>query len=436
MTAEQPPWEFQEPASGPIDGPGPPPEHIRRELDKRSAYWCQAALDLSRKEIGRSGEDWVREQVYLSRGMLADSVMAGGDLDRMQEAITEDLIRLVRRFNEGQMKKPLLKNHPNPTALQYYYSEEAARQAMQSEREHIEWILRGSPRMKDTVPCPKTEDNMTRVPEVAFRRGLHRLRSRSLVRYMQDWVRSMPTVTWDALREGKTYAIEERRWRTITVVRTTPKRAQALALVDDRQDATRLYRPSYKHCTFYQLDDELVSMLGVLPDDIVREAVRRGLDIPVPVRCEHPELFVTGADRLTQGGRHPGQGYWMEGEWRWGCPEGGPHEETTIDRLRSALNDSLVGEPCTRKKVLEWIDAAQQRIEQLSCAYLRAEVESDDFRKEFDRVIGTFLRDIDFFAWMLPLVSEGGPFYQATPEDESSDGTAEAVNAEQEKACA
>jgi len=274
------------------------------------------------------------------------------------------------------------------------------------------------------------------VPQIAFEKGFHLMTSRQMVQAMQEWLQSMPTVPWAELQEGETYVYLRgtNNYECFTVVRTTPTRAKVIAQDLNRDGAeTELFKGNYDFRTFWQLDEGLKSMLYIQHEAIVRAAHDQilqqraddpiNLALPLEVRCEYPELYVQVPERFNKGGGHHAEKVFQTSEWDW-CRNLSPaREATALDRLKSCLTgrDWPRSGRCTPAKVQQWIDEANRRAGQLTCVMIRGSVEarpgdSLNARQSFDRLLLNFCGDIDFYEWLMPLVSEGGPFYYEVPQ--------------------
>lgn len=267
------------------------------------------------------------------------------------------------------------------------------------------------------------------IPQIAFEKGFHLMTAYQMVHAMQEWLQSMPSVPWAELQVGETYVYMRgtSNYECFTVERVTPTRAKVVAKDLNRDGAeTELFKGSYDYRTFWQLDEGLKSMLFIRHDAIVRAAFDTGEDLPLEVRCEYPELYVQVPEMFNKGGGHPAEYVFNTDKWSWCQNLSLPRDATALDRLKDALTRRVRGGPCTPEMVQAWIDEAHRRAGQVSCTYIRGSVaakqgDSWNARESYDRLLLDFCGDVDFYHWLLPLVSEGGPFYYEAPQSCAED---------------
>lgn len=261
------------------------------------------------------------------------------------------------------------------------------------------------------------------VPDVVFDRGFHMMTEYDYCGAVKKWLASMPVRSWAELEVGGTYMHKDYRgnYMAFSVVRITPSRAKTTVREWGDDYDTDFLKGSYQHVEFIHIDDSLISMLGVTHEMIVEEAVNRGLPVPPEVRCAYPGFFVEVPERFTKAGGHPVVEV-------FGLPKGNKYYDgpaTSADRLREVLQTCIFrGGPCTPEKVNGWIERAHQAISKVTCYYIRLNEEDEIAqqlqRGDMDKLVSEFLVDIDFYRWLLPLVSEGGVFHIPQVENDQA----------------
>ncbi len=98
---------------------------------------------------------------------------------------------------------------------------------------------------------------MSTVPEVAFRKGFHRMVANDMARECRAMLDACPTCEFEGLEAGKSYCYKPSYGTPAFVVvgQTTPKRRQAIASVN-QGEPRRIYKGDY-YGSFIELDADL-----------------------------------------------------------------------------------------------------------------------------------------------------------------------------------
>jgi hypothetical protein len=191
------------------------------------------------------------------------------------------------------------------------------------------------------------------------------------------------------------------------------KQADVVFWAQDRTAfaSERIFAGSYDR--LFLLDELLTARLGVTQQMVVEAALLRDLSVPVKVRIEHPQLFVTIPARFGK----------LEGA-RAKVIDGllltrDSLTTSAIERVKNALSpDWFRGAgPCTVAKVQAWIEESHRTIQRMSCDRTRAATVSPTCVQDWDRLIADQTDNIEFYRWLEPLVAPGGVFFN--PEEES-----------------
>ena len=119
------------------------------------------------------------------------------------------------------------------------------------------------------------------IPEIAFRKGFHRMVEQDMGRECRAMLNVPPTCTFEELEAGKSYCFKPSYGNhpmLVEIEQTTPKRRQAVARVN-HGEPRRIYRGDY-YGNFIELNADLSALTGVTHEMIVTAAVRAGMDIP------------------------------------------------------------------------------------------------------------------------------------------------------------
>lgn len=251
----------------------------------------------------------------------------------------------------------------------------------------------------------------------AVRRGFHELIAAEMGQRVREMINARPAAAFADLAAGAVYLYGVRssdgdpRWshdhcvQVFRVVRTTAGGKQAVVrywhdgLFGDKDD--RAYAGNYRNpCV--ELDDVLVRLLGVGHRAVVEAAVSRGLVVPPIVRCEYPELFVEIPERFAL----------KESPTR--------QAEDAASRVRNALAERRRGYPSralVARDVDRWVRDVRERLRLfLDGATCTAGGKSDLAEKWYAEAEQDFHAQVDFCAWLRPLVASGGVFYVGEPE--------------------
>lgn len=226
-------------------------------------------------------------------------------------------------------------------------------------------------------------ENPKRVPESALRDKAHQMEPNDFSRHMQGRLDRRPVAAFKDMKAGKVYYDKERR-NVLRVQRVTPTGRQAeIEFVGGTMGRTKVHKGSDgDRVKFVELDEDLLSYLGITHEDIVREAVNRGLEIPPRVRRHYPLLFVTLPERFAE--RKLGD------DLRRICHRFQPPGPDDIDR---------------------WIEAAHEQLAGLFHERVKRLALNADMHQDFDRWVGQQKDDIDYYRWLRSLVAEGGVFH-------------------------
>ena len=139
------------------------------------------------------------------------------------------------------------------------------------------------------------------IPEVAFRKGFHRMVANDMARECRAMLDACPTCEFEGLEAGKSYCYKPSYGTPALVVvgQTTPKRRQAVASVN-QGEPRRIYKGDY-YGSFIELDADLRALTGITHEMIVAAAVAAGMEVPPEVRRQYPGLFVEIPERFANG---------------------------------------------------------------------------------------------------------------------------------------
>ena len=228
-------------------------------------------------------------------------------------------------------------------------------------------------------------------PEIAFKWRYHEMTSREMGADLRKRIEKIPAQTFADMQVGATYLYRPGYGsdQVFVCLNVTPSRKQADVRNLNKNGSVdfRIHSASYRG-TFLKLTPNGISkLLGVTHVSIVKEALLRKFDVPVPVRREYPHLFADIPERF---------------ERNLNC-------ETKADRVRRAC-ESHFGKTNTvadfeaiivshHKSIRELIEESVRMI------YLNPKLESD-----YRTYINDHKDSIDFYRWLIPYVSPGGVF--------------------------
>ena len=238
-----------------------------------------------------------------------------------------------------------------------------------------------------------TESKRTNeIPEVAFRKGFHRMVANDMARECRAMLDACPTCDFEGLEAGKSYCYKPSYGTPALVVvgQTTPKRRQAVASVNQGAPR-RIYKGDY-YGNFVELDADLRALTGITHETVVKAAVDAGLDVPPIVRREYPGLFVEIPERFANG--------------RFSAPE----------RVKQALQPApFQREPVSVADVDKFIEHTHYLMATMRCERTRRTALNPDMAVDYDRYLKDNLDDIDFYRWLRRLIDLGGVFHVPAP---------------------
>ena len=212
-------------------------------------------------------------------------------------------------------------------------------------------------------------------------------------------IEARPICEFAGMQSGKTYFFKHgydhrnTACKVLACIKTTPKGKQAtLSAYPDHKPYTA-YAGSF-HGSFYELDAELVGIIGITHREVVQAAlsptrVRESgyfYNPPLKVKIEYPDLFVEIPKRFAK------------------------RANTEVERVVDSLSPRFPIKAVDRKLVAQWIEQAHTSIRSLTCERTRKVCENPALSKDYDEYIEDYKEDIDFYRWLEPLVSKGGMF--------------------------
>jgi hypothetical protein len=233
---------------------------------------------------------------------------------------------------------------------------------------------------------------MTTVPEVAFRKGFHRMVANDMARECRAMLDACPTCEFEGLEAGKSYCYKPSYGTPALVVvgQTTPKRRQAVASVN-QGEPRRIYKGDY-YGTFIELDADLRALTGVTHEMIVAAAVAAGMEVPPEVRRQYPGLFVEIPERFANG------------------------RFSAVERVTQALQPApFQREPVSVADVDKFIEHTHYLMATMRCERTRRTALNPDMAVDYDRYLKDNLDDIDFYRWLRRLIDLGGVFHVPAP---------------------
>lgn len=219
--------------------------------------------------------------------------------------------------------------------------------------------------------------------DYAINREFHRKTQFEMADEIQKLIKQQPQVKFEELEVGQVVYYAPRysgdRNQVLRVVKTTPARKLADVEAIDNSYKFRAAKGKY-YGAFSVLSAELVSFVGLTHEDVVKEAMRRGLEIPARVRIRYAELFVAAPARFKAG------------------------------RLTEFMQPSW-GSAMTANRIDEAITDAHDTIRKWEEGRVRALVLNPEHGRDYDKLINDQIDNLDFYRWVRPLVEVGGVFY-------------------------
>lgn len=217
--------------------------------------------------------------------------------------------------------------------------------------------------------------------DYAIAREFHRKTQFEMASELQQLIKSQPSVTFEQLEVGQVvyFGTYNNQSEVLHVIKTTP--ARKLADVQ-RYGTERVFRAAKGkyYGSFFVLNDELISFLGMTHKDVIGEALRRELEIPARVRIHYAETFAELPERFRAG------------------------------RLNEFITPSW-GKAVTAKAIDEAVNDTHKRIRQLEEGRTKSLAINPPHSKDYDEFIVKAIEDLDFYRWVRPHVEQGGVFY-------------------------
>ena len=230
------------------------------------------------------------------------------------------------------------------------------------------------------------------IPEVAFRKGFHRMVANDMARECRAMLDACPTCEFEGLEAGKSYCYKPSYGTAalVEVGQTTPKRRQAVASVN-QGEPRRIYKGDY-YGSFIELDADLRTLTGITHEMIVAAAVAAGMEVPPEVRRQYPGLFVEIPERFSNG------------------------RFSAVERVTQALQPACFQrEPVSVADVDKFIEHAHYLLATARCERTRRAALNPDMGQDYDRMAKDHIDDIDFYRWLRRQIDVGGVFHVPTP---------------------
>lgn len=217
--------------------------------------------------------------------------------------------------------------------------------------------------------------------DYAIKREFHRKTQFEMASEMQRLIKSQPSVTFEQLEVGQVvyYGTYNNQSEVFRVTKTTPARKLADVEYVNGSRKHRIARGKY-YGSFFVLNEELISFLGMTHQHVIEEARRRGLEIPARVRIHYAEMFAELPDRFRAG------------------------------RLNEFIAPSW-GRAVTVNAIDEAIGDTHKRIQQLQEGRTKQLAINPPHSKDYDEFIAKAVADLDFYRWVRPHVEQDGVFY-------------------------
>lgn len=217
--------------------------------------------------------------------------------------------------------------------------------------------------------------------DYAIAREFYRKTAFEMASELQQLIKSQPSLTFEEMEVGQVvyYATYNNRSEVWRVVKITPARKLADVEYINGSGRRRIAKGSY-YGSFFVLNEELISFLGMTHKDVIDEALRRGLEIPARVRIHYAETFTELPERFRAG------------------------------RLNEFIAPSW-GRAVTAKAIDEAINDTHRRIRQLEQGRTKSLAINPPHSKDYDEFIANAIGDLDFYRWVRPHVEVDGVFY-------------------------
>lgn len=238
------------------------------------------------------------------------------------------------------------------------------------------------------------------VPEAAFLLGYHRLTPNDMAAKQKLLIDDQPKFKFAALQAGVVYAYRNYGGgcNIVVVEKITPSGKQADLRVYGSERSERAFAGSYAY-DFIEMNDLLLSFIGVTHEMIVTKAVKRGFYVPPLVRRYHPQLFVDIPERFTM----------TRGEW----PQ---IQRSPGKRVANALHPYMSFKVIGPEQIQAILDTANDKFARFLDLGMKQKALNPSVESYYDKAAADFQDTVDFYTWLLPHVLPGGAFYVA-PSD-------------------
>ena len=234
------------------------------------------------------------------------------------------------------------------------------------------------------------------LPEVALRKGFHRVVANDMARQCRAMLEACPTCRFEGLEAGKSYCYKPSygEMRLIVVGEVSPKRAKATVSINGSTPVA-IYRGSFSGGTFIELSADLRALTGITHEMIVSAAVVAKLDVPPKVRRQYPALFVEIPERFANG------------------------RYSAAERVTQSLTPPMFAKAAVSvADVDQWIATAHKSIASTRCERTRQVALNSDTAPDYDQYLDGYRDDIDFYRWLRRLVDVAGVFYIPVPVEQ------------------
>jgi len=226
-------------------------------------------------------------------------------------------------------------------------------------------------------------------PEIAFKWGYHRMTSPEMAADLRKRIEKIPALAFSEMQVGATYLYRPGYGsdQGLVCLNMTPSKKQADVRKLGKNDSVviRIHAASYRGKFQNLVPNGISTLFGVTHEAVVKLAVRRKLDVPVPVRREYPELFIKIPERF----------------------ERGLHGETKAIRVRRAL-ESHFGKSNSVTDFEAIIASHHNSIREQTEESVRMIHLNPKLKNDYRTYIDDHKASIDFYRWLIPHVSPGG----------------------------
>lgn len=231
------------------------------------------------------------------------------------------------------------------------------------------------------------------VPDFVFDRKWHEADAYQMSVTMRAMLAALPKVRLGGLQVGKSY-FDGRMVFAVERITPSGKQVDVTYAVTSRKD--RLYAGSSTG-EFTEMDEEMISMLGVTHEDIIRAAIERGLPIPPEIRRIYPKYFLEAPERFS-----------VQRSAR-----------TAEERLHAALAQK---HPPLTPALLETMIARENRhVAEYIAMRASWTDESHRFLEDVEGWIKEAQTSVEFLRWLQPHIEPGGIFYIPGSENETAE---------------